>query len=113
MNSRIFHFHGRLVDDQPRTHVCNVLHRHQTIRLQGIARLNDVDDSVRKARHRRQFHRSIKLDDIDLHALLGVVLLRRFDKFCGDSQPSRERRLVLQKEARVSGRGRRPYVLIL
>ena len=54
----------------------DVLHRDETVRLQRIAGAHEIDDRIREADERRELHRTIELDQIDMNALRGEVLAR-------------------------------------
>src|SRR5690606_13429141 len=62
-------FHGGLVDDQARGDLRDVLDCHQVVRTQGAACRHQVDDGVGQAHQRCEFHRTVQLDDIDVHSL--------------------------------------------
>ena len=51
----------------------------QVVRLQRVAGRDQVDDRVGQAGQRRQLHRAVQLDQVDVHALGGEVLARDVD----------------------------------
>jgi hypothetical protein len=73
-----------LIDDQARGDRHDVLDRDQLVGLQRAAGGHQVDDGVGQPGQRRQFHRAVELDQVDMHALGGEVLARRLDVLGGD-----------------------------
>src|SRR3569623_3555190 len=60
---------GGLVHDQARTDIADVLDRNQSVGLERAAGGNEIDDDVGQSDQRRQLHRSLELDEVDVHAL--------------------------------------------
>ena len=56
------------IDDQPRADRHDVLDGDEIVRLQRVAGGHEVDDRVGKADERRQLHRAVELDQVDVHA---------------------------------------------
>ena len=73
----------RLIDDQARRNVDDVLDRDQVVGLQRAAGGHQIDDGVGQPDQRRQFHRAVELDQVDVHALGGEVLARDLDVLGG------------------------------
>ncbi|MCY1437030.1 hypothetical protein D9M71_531760 [compost metagenome] len=82
----MLHLHRSFVDDQPGADGSNEILWLQTVGPQRVTRVDHVDDLVRQADQRRQLHRTVELDDVDLTALLGVVALGNVDELGGDTQ---------------------------
>ena len=82
----MLHFHGRLVDHQPRADVGDMRQRYQAIGLQRVAGIHDIDNQVGQTDQRRQFHGAVQLDDLDLLAPVGVVAARALHVLGGNAQ---------------------------
>ena len=65
--------HRRLVHDQTRTYLTDGLELHQTIGAQGVAGIDQIDNAISETHQWRQFHRTIELDDLGLHAEARIV----------------------------------------
>ena len=91
LDARMLHFHGGLVNHQPRADVGDVFERYQAVGLQRVAGIDHVDDQVGQADQRRQFHGAVELDDLHLLPALGKVAPRAVDVLGGDAQPARRR----------------------
>src|SRR5208283_3160760 len=65
------------IDDQPRADRQDLFDRHQIVGPERIAGADKVDDCVREPDQRRQFHRTVEADQIDVHALVRKMLARR------------------------------------
>ena len=59
----------------------------QTIGAQGIAGVDQIDDTIGQADQRCQFHRAIEFDDLHLLAQAGVVTAGGMHEFGGDLHP--------------------------
>src|SRR5712691_4034102 len=59
----------RLVDDEAGADRPDLLDRAQAVGAQRIAAGNQIDDRVGEAHERREFHRAVEPDQIDVHAL--------------------------------------------
>ncbi len=79
-------FERGLVDDETRGNVHDVFHLDQAIGLERAPGRNQIDDGVGQPGERRQFHRTVELDQIDVHALGGEVLARHVQVFGGHPQ---------------------------
>src|SRR5690606_37790803 len=79
-------FHGGLIDDQARGNLGYVLDGHQVVGAQGAAGGDEIDDGVRQSDQRRELHRAVQLDDVDVHALGREVLARSLHVFRGNPQ---------------------------
>ncbi len=75
----------------------------QTVGLERLAGVHQVDDAIRQAHERRQLHRAVKLDDVGLDALGGEVALGGFDVLGGDAQARPALRVVARSQARGLG----------
>ena len=87
----------RLVDDQPGRDRHDLLDLGQRVRLQRVARGDEVDDRVGEAGERRQLHRAVELDQVDVHALVGEVIAGDARELGGDADAralARRRRVV-------------------
>ncbi|MNZ66667.1 hypothetical protein D3C78_848980 [compost metagenome] len=82
----MLHLHGCLVDHQARADRGDQVLRLQAIGAQGIAGVDHVDDLVGEVDQRRQLHRTVQFDDVDLAALLGIVALGYVDELGGNPQ---------------------------
>src|SRR2546422_63406 len=69
-------FERRLVDDEAGADRSDLLDRAQAIGAQRIATGNQIDDRVGETHQRREFHRTVEPDQIDVHALGCEVLAR-------------------------------------
>src|SRR5450432_561524 len=69
------------VDDQPRADRHDVLDRDQVIGLERVAAADQVDDGVGETHQRRQLHRAVQFDQVDMHALGREVLACGGDVF--------------------------------
>ncbi len=58
----------------------------QVVGAQGAAAADQVDDGIRQADQRRQLHRAVQLDQIDMHALGGEMLARALHVLGGHAQ---------------------------
>src|SRR6267154_2759600 len=67
---------GRLVDDEAGADRPDLLDRAQAVGAQRIAAGDQIDDRVGQTHERREFHRAVKPDQIDVHALRCEVLAR-------------------------------------
>src|SRR6266850_2805738 len=65
-----------LVDDEAGADRSNLLDCMQAIRAQGIAAGNQIDDRVGETHERRELHRTVEPDQIDVHAFRREVLAR-------------------------------------
>ena len=65
-----------LVDDQPRADRHDLLDCLEIVGAQRVAAGDQIHDRVGQPDQRRQFHRTVKLDQIDVHALGRKVLAR-------------------------------------
>ncbi len=63
-----------------RTYVCNMLTRFETVRLQCITCIDNIDDAVSKTYDGCKFKGAIELDDVNLPALLGKIVLSDIHK---------------------------------
>ena len=77
----------RLVDDQARRDLHDLLDLGQLVRAQRAAAAHQVDDGVGQPDQRGQFHRAVELDQVDVHALGREVLARDLHVLGGDAQP--------------------------
>src|SRR6267378_7708532 len=66
----------RLVDDKAGTDRPDLLDRAQAVGAQRIAAGDQIDDRVGQTHERRELHRAVKPDQIDVHALRREVLAR-------------------------------------
>src|SRR5712672_2751133 len=66
----------RLVDDEAGADRPDLLDRAQAVGAQRIAAGDQVDDRVGQTHERRELHRAVKPDQIDVHALRREVLAR-------------------------------------
>src|SRR5204862_1845113 len=64
----------RLVDDEAGADRTDLFDCVQAIRAQGIAAGNQIDDRVGETHERRELHRPVEPDQIDVHALRREVL---------------------------------------
>ena len=64
------------IDDQPRADRHDVLDRDQVVGPQRVAGGHQVDDRVGQPDQRRELHRAVELDEVDVHALGREVLAR-------------------------------------
>src|SRR5258706_883764 len=64
----------RLVDDEAGADRLDLLDRAQAVGAQRIAAGNQIDDRVGEAHERRELHRAVEPDQIDVHALGCEVL---------------------------------------
>ena len=69
----MFHLHRGTVNHKARTDVFNQLASLKTIRFQGIAGINDIDNLVGEPENRSKLHRTVELDDIGLPPLGRVI----------------------------------------
>src|SRR5574340_1540223 len=74
-----------LVDHQARTDVADVLDRDQAVGLERAAGGDEIDDDVGQSDQRRELHRAIQLDEVDVYALAGEMLACRVDVFGSDA----------------------------
>ena len=74
-----------LVDHQARTDVADVLDADQAVGLERAAGGDEIDDDVRQADQRGEFHRAVELDEVDVHALGREMVARRVDVLGGDA----------------------------
>ena len=74
----------------------DLLDRDQVVRPQRVAGGDEVDDGVGEADQRRELHRAVELDQVDVHALGGEVLARGADVLGRDAQA----RALLHRAAR-------------
>src|SRR6185437_13304461 len=74
------------VHDQPAGNGEDLLDRREPVRLERAARVHQVHDRVGEADQRRELHRAVELDEVDVHALGGEVLARGLDVFRRDAQ---------------------------
>ena len=81
----MLHAHGGLVDDEPRTDVGDFFQLHQSVGLERVAGIHQIDDAIGQTRQRRQFHGAIQLDHFGLHALSGIESAGNFHVFGGDA----------------------------
>src|SRR3984893_15101878 len=58
----------RWIDDQSRAYRHNIFHRDQIVGPEGIAAADQIDDGIGKSHQRRELHRSVEPDQVDLHA---------------------------------------------
>ena len=65
----------------------DLLHRVQRVGAQRVAGGDQVDDRVGEPGQRREFHRAVQPDEVDVHALRGEVLARDLQILGGDAQP--------------------------
>src|SRR5712671_2112889 len=65
-----------LVDDEAGADRPDLLDRAQAVGAQRIAAGHQIDDRVGQTHERREFHRAVKPDQIDVHALRCEVLAR-------------------------------------
>src|SRR5688572_25598112 len=63
---RTLELERRRIDDQPARDREDVLDGAQPVRLQGIARIDKVDDRVREPHERSELHRSVKANEVDV-----------------------------------------------
>ena len=75
----------RLVDDQAGRDLHDLLDLDEVVGLQRVARGDEVDDRIGQAGQRRQLHRAVELDQVDVHALVGEVVARDAREFGGDA----------------------------
>ena len=69
----------RGVDDEAARDRHDLLDHAQPVGAQRVAGVDQVDDRVGEAHERRQLHRAVELDQVDVHALGGEVLARGAD----------------------------------
>ena len=67
----MFQLHRRLVHHQARTNLHDRLHRDEVVGLERPPRRNQIDDDIGQPYQRRQFHRTVQFDEVDVHALAG------------------------------------------
>ena len=58
------------IDDQPRRGLGDDFHFDKVMRLQRVAGFDQIHDPIGQTDERRQFNRSIQLDDFDRHSAL-------------------------------------------
>src|SRR5215831_14441430 len=75
------------IDDQARADGKYLLDRDELVGLEGIAAADQIDDRFGEPHQRRQLHRPVQPDQIDVHALGCEMLARRRDVFGGHAQP--------------------------
>src|SRR5574343_999201 len=75
-----------LVDHQAARDVHDVLDRDQFVGLQRSSGRHQVDDGIRQTGQRRQFHRAVELDQVNMDALGGEMFARRLGVFGGHLQ---------------------------
>ena len=73
------------IDDQPRADRHDVLDGDEIVRLQRVAGRHEIDDRVGEADQRRQLHRAVELDQVDVHRLRGEMLARGAHVLGGDA----------------------------
>ena len=61
--------------------------RLQIVGAQRVAAAHQVDDRIGEPGERRELHRAVELDEIDVHALRGEMLARRLHVLGRDLQP--------------------------
>src|SRR5882672_2175922 len=59
----------RLVDDKAGADRSDLFDRAQAVGAQCVAAGNQIDDRVGETHERREFHRAVKSDQVDVHAL--------------------------------------------
>src|SRR5690606_19385551 len=74
-----------LIHHQARADVADVLHGNQSVGLEGAAGGDEVDDDVGQSDQGSELHRTIQLDEVDVHALAGEVFARGVDVLGGDA----------------------------
>src|SRR5439155_21572102 len=67
-------FERRRIDDQPCAYRQDILDRDQIVGLQRVASAHQIDDHVGKSNQWCQFHRAVKLDQVDMDTLGGKML---------------------------------------
>src|SRR5437763_6442882 len=65
-----------LVDHQARRDVHDLLDFDQVVGAQRAAGRDHVHDRIRQADQRRQLHRAVQFNEVDVHALVGEVFAR-------------------------------------
>jgi hypothetical protein len=76
-----------LVDDQARGDLHDLLDLDEVVGAQRAAGGHQVDDRVGQPHQRRELHRAVQLDRVDVHALGGEVLARDGHVLGGHAQP--------------------------
>src|SRR2546425_9482412 len=71
-----FELERRLIDDEAGADRSDLLYCAQTIGAQGVAAGNQIDDRVGETHERRELHRTVEPDQVDVHALRREVLAR-------------------------------------
>src|SRR5258706_6479198 len=75
------------VDDEPCTDRQDLLDGDQIVGLEGVAGADQVDDGIGQTHQRRELHRSVEPDQIDVHALAGEVLARSRNVLSRNPEP--------------------------
>src|SRR5277367_72458 len=79
LHSCPFELEGGGIDDQAGADRQDLFDHDQIVGPEGIAGAHEVDDCVRKPYQRREFHRAVEPDQIDVHALARKMLACRRD----------------------------------
>src|SRR6476661_4328292 len=72
------------IDDQPRADRPDLLDDDQIVGLQRLAGADQVDDQIGQPHQRRELHRSVQLDQIDMNSLGAEMRSRGADVLGGD-----------------------------
>src|SRR5262249_3920507 len=75
-----------LVDDQARADGAHLLDGVQSVGAQRVAGRHQIDDRVCEPEQRRELHRAVELDEVDVHALRREVLARGLHELGRDAQ---------------------------
>ena len=75
------------VDDEPGADRHDVFDDDEVVRLQRVAGRHEVDDRIGETRERRQLHRAVEFDQIDVHRLRREMLARDAHVFGRDTDP--------------------------